>query len=264
MEIEIDLHKSVDENAGIYFDLSKKAKKKLEGAKAALADSKKKLAELQKQESKFWEEEEKKRLEKEAKAARPKEWYEKFHWFISSEGYLCIGGKDATTNEIIIKKHLDKDDLVFHTEMSGSPFFVIKDGQKASDITLNEAAQAAAIYSRAWKGGYTQAEVFSVLPEQVSKEARSGEFIAKGSFMVYGKKTSYQPKLECAIGLIEEKLIVGGPVSAVQKQTAHYYIIIPGHEKKSELGKKLIRLLKGGDLDDIIKFLPGEGEIKKR
>ena len=29
-----------------------------------------------------------------------KEWYEKFRWFYSSEGFLCIGGRDSTTNDI--------------------------------------------------------------------------------------------------------------------------------------------------------------------
>lgn len=267
MEIEIDLNKSVDENAGTYFDLAKKAKKKLEGAKTALIDSKKKLTALQQQESKFWEEEAKKQREKEEKSAQKKEWYEKFHWFISSEGFLCIGGKDSTSNEIIIKKHLDKDDLVFHTEMSGSPFFVIKDGQKCGEETKKETAQAVAIYSRAWKAGFPAAEVFSVLPEQVSKEAKAGEFMQKGSFMIYGKKTFYTAKLECAIGLVETenmKKIIGGPVSAIAKQTSDYLLILPGQTKKSELAKKIVYLLKGGDLDDIIKFLPGEGEMKKK
>src|SRR3989344_3046224 len=99
MDIEIDLHKSVDENAGIYFDLSKKNKKKLEGARAALKETQKKLVQLQKQEHTFREEETKKR----EKTQRKREWYERFHWFISSEGFLCIGGKDATSNEIVIK-----------------------------------------------------------------------------------------------------------------------------------------------------------------
>ena len=259
MEIEINLNKSVDENAGIYFDLAKKAKKKLEGAKKALADSNKKLEQLKKQEEKFWKEEEKKSQKKERKL----EWYEKFHWFISSEGFLCIGGKDATTNEIIIKKHTDKEDLVFHTDMAGSPFFVIKNGQEASEDTLNETAQAVGVYSRAWKMGHTSADVFYVKPEQVSKEAQSGEYMSKGSFMIRGKTTYIYPKVEYAIGLIGEE-IIGGPVTAIKKKTANFIVVIPGKEKKSSLAKTIKSKLKGGDLDEIIKFLPAGGaEIKK-
>jgi len=260
MEIEIDLTKSVDENAGTYFNLAKKAKKKIEGAKKAVEVSKKKLEKLQKDEDKFMEVETKKLEKKE----RKKEWYEKFHWFISSEDFLCIGGKDATTNEIIIKKHTDKDDLVFHTDMAGSPFFIIKNGQEASEATIEETAQAVAVYSRAWKLGHTTADVFYVKPEQVSKEAQSGEYMSKGSFMVRGKSTYLHPKLQYAIGLLNEE-IIGGPVNAIKKRTKNFILVMSGKEKKSSLAKKIRSKLKGGDLDDIIKFLPAGGaEIKKK
>lgn len=260
MEIEFDLNKSVDENAGDYFDLSKKAKKKLEGAKEALKDSEKKLVKLRKEEDKFWEEEKK----KQTKINRKREWYEKFHWFISSEDFLCIGGKDATSNEIIIKKHTDKEDLVFHTDMAGSPFFVIKNGQEAGEESIKEAAQAVAVYSKAWKSGYSTADVFYVKPEQVTKEAKAGEHLAKGSFMVYGKTQYLHPLLEYALGLVDG-VIIGGPINAVKKRTENYVVVISGREKKSSLAKKIKSKLKGGDLDDIIKFLPaGGGEIKKR
>jgi len=259
VEIEFYLNKSVDENAGKYFDLSKKNKKKLEGAKEALSDSKKKLTKLEKEEEKFWEEEKKRQKKKE----RKKEWYEKFHWFISSEGFLCIGGKDATSNEIIVKKHMEEKDLVFHTDMAGSPFFIIKNGQEAGEDSLNETAQAVAVYSKAWKLGHTTADVFYVKPDQVTKEAQSGEHVPKGAFMIYGKTQYIHPKLEYAIGLIEEE-IVGGPLTAITSRTKNFFVVIPGREKKSALAKKMKIKLKGGDLDDIIKFLPsGGGEIKK-
>ena len=81
--------------------------------------------------------------------------------------------------------------------------------------------------------------------------------------MVYGKTTYLHPKMEYAIGLIDNQ-IIGGPVSAVKKQTTNYLIVIVGDEKKSSLAKKIRAKLKGGDLDDIIAFLPaGGGEIKK-
>ena len=259
MEIEFDLKKSVDENAGIYFNLAKKSKKKLEGANKALEDSKKKLEKLKKDENKFMET----ALKKLEKKDRKLEWYEKFHWFISSEDFLCIGGKDATSNEIVIKKHTDKEDLVFHTDMAGSPFFIIKNGQSAKEETINETAQAVAVYSRAWKLGHTTADVFYVKPEQVSKEAQSGEYMSKGSFMVRGKTTYIHPKLEYAIGLVEDE-IVGGPITAIKKKTNKFVIVIPGREKKSSMAKKIKAKLKGGDLDEIIKFLPAGGSVIKK
>jgi len=257
MEIEIDLNKSVEENAGVYFDKAKKAKKKLKGALEALEESKKKLSKLEKEEEKFVEE------EKKVKKEKKREWYEKFHWFISSEGFLCIGGKDATSNEIIVKKHAEKGDLVFHTDMPGSPFFIVKNGVEAGEETLSEAAQATASYSRAWKLGLGTAEVYCIGPEQVSKKSKAGEYMAKGAFMIYGKRKYFNPRLEYAIGLVDE-VIIGGPLSAVKAKTNKYVIVGMGREKKSSLAKKIKAKLKGGDLDEIVKFLPaGGGVIKK-
>ncbi len=259
MEIELDLAKSVEENAGKYFEAAKKSKKKLEGAQKALQETEKKLEQLFQQESKFLDEAAKKQVKREKKH----EWYEKFHWFISSEGFLCIGGKDATSNELVIKKHTEKNDLVLHTDMAGSPFFVIKNGQEAGEQTIKEAAQAVAAHSRAWKFGHTSADVFYVKPEQVTKEAKPGEYVPKGSFMIYGKTQYLHPQLEYAIGLVDET-VIGGPKSAVEKQTKNFVLVIPGRESKGSLAKKIKHKLRGGDLDDIIKFLPaGGGELKK-
>ena len=259
MQLEFDLQKSVDENAGIYYDLAKKSKKKIHGAQEVIDDAIKKLEKLRKDESTFFEQEEK----KQAKVQRKKEWYEKFHWFISSEGFLCIGGKDATTNEIVIKKHLDKDDIVLHTEAPGSPFFVIKNGQQATIKSITEASQAVASLSKAWKRGLGVAEVFSVKPDQVSKEAKSGEYMSKGSFMVYGKREFHHPHIEYAIGNVEGQ-VIGGPVDAVIPKTSKYVILIPGEEKKSDTAKKVKAKLGLTDLDEIMVFVPSGGaQIKK-
>lgn len=36
--------------------------------------------------------------------ARKTYWFEKFFWFISSENYLIIGGRDQQQNELIVKR----------------------------------------------------------------------------------------------------------------------------------------------------------------
>lgn len=259
MLIEFDLIKSVDENAGKYFDLAKKQKKKITGATSAIKDAKHKLKTILEQEEKFQEEEQ----IKAQKTTRKKEWYEKFHWFESSEGLLCIGGRDATSNEIIIKKHMEPDDLVFHTDAPGSPFFLIKNASKATKITIEETAQAVAVYSKAWKQGHASTDVFYVKPEQVTKEAKSGEYMSKGAFMVYGKREYIRCKLEYCIGLIEN-IIIGGPRTAIETKTKNFITLVPGDEKKSDTVKKTKQKLGGGDLDEIMPFVPSGGaEIKK-
>ena len=42
--------------------------------------------------------------------ARRKHWFEKFHWFITSDDYLVLGGRDAQQNEQLVKRYLRPGD----------------------------------------------------------------------------------------------------------------------------------------------------------
>jgi predicted ribosome quality control (RQC) complex YloA/Tae2 family protein len=256
MKLTLDLKKTVDQNASDYFEKAKKAKKKLEGARKAIEKTRLKLSA-----------EKEKKIVVEKKLFKPskKDWFENFRWCYSSEGFLMIGGRDAATNEIVIKKHTEKNDLVFHTDMAGSPFVVIKnpENNNISEETKQEAAQLTAAYSRAWKQGITSLEVFCVLPEQVSKQARAGEFLAKGAFMIYGKKSFYSPEVKLAIGVYQGK-VMAGPLSAVKAHCKPYVEVMPGEEKPSSIAKLIQKRLNAA-LDDIIRVLPGGGcSIKKQ
>ena len=61
-----------------------------------------------------------------------REWYEKFRWFTSSDGFLVVAGKDTVSNEVLIKKYAKQEDVVFHAEISGAPFTVVKTEGKPS------------------------------------------------------------------------------------------------------------------------------------
>ncbi len=265
MKLKLYVDKSLEKNAEVYFEKAKKLKKKLVGARKALEESRRKLDELTSKkdsEEKRFEEE---KIKKEKEAAKIKRWHEKFHWFISSEGFLCVGGRDATSNELLIKKHTEKDDLVFHTDLAGSPFFIIKNPEK-KDIgksTIEEPATATASYSRAWKQGINVTDVYYITSEQVSKTPQSGEHMGKGAFMIYGKRNYLRPRLEIAIGMTKDEELMAGPVEAIRKNCAKYVVVIQGKNKKGEISKK-IRAKIGGELDDIIAGLPNGGiDIKK-
>ena len=254
MKVTIDINRSLEQNASLYFDEAKKLKKKVSGVEATIASTNKKLKK------------EERKVEQEMpveKVIRKKQWYEKFRWFISSEGFLVIGGRDATTNEIIIKKHAEKEDLVFHTDMAGSPFFVVKSlGKKIGSPTLEEAANATCSFSRAWKLGLGASDVFYVEPDQVSKEAQAGEYLAKGSFMIKGKTNYVDNRMDVAVG-IHDGAVMAGPFSAVSSHCKDVLIIEQGDGKPSEIAKK-IRSRIGGELDEIIRALPAGGlRLKK-
>ena len=257
----LDLTKTVEENAAEYFEAAKKVKKKLKGAEEALQQNLKKLKELEAKKEKFDAEEQKKAIF----VQRKREWYEKFRWFISSEGFLVIGGRDATSNEVVIKKHTEKNDLVLHTDMAGSPFFVVKaEGKKIPEATIREAADATCTFSRAWKLGLQTSDVFYVSPEQVSKKTKAGEYMGKGAFMVYGKSNYVENKINLAIGVTLNKAVMAGPEEAIKKNCEKYVSLRPGEEKASSIAKKINYKLGGNlDLDEIIRSLPG-GEFEFR
>ncbi|GIU69554.1 MAG: hypothetical protein KatS3mg002_0790 [Candidatus Woesearchaeota archaeon] len=251
MEISLDLSKSLEKNAGDYFDKAKKLKKKLTGIKEIIEKSEQKLLNI-------------KLPEKKKNIIKKKEWYEKFRWFISSDDFLVIGGRDATTNDIIIKKYTEKFDIVFHTELPGSPFVVIKNPSEIEipERTLIEAAEFCASYSKSWKSGRGSAEVFYVNPQQLTKEVPSGMAgLAKGAFMIYGKRNFMEAKLNIALCNLDNK-IMAGPLSAIRKHSDKIVEIIPGNEKISDVAKKIQKII-GGDLDEIIRALPSECTIKK-
>jgi len=253
--LALDLTKGIEENAAVYFEKAKKAKKKIEGAEAALNESLKKIKELEGKKEKQVLEKAKQDKLKERKA----EWYEKFRWFISSEGFLVIGGRDATSNEVVIKKHLDANDLVLHTDMAGSPFFVIKSGGKQiGEKTRHETADATCTFSRAWKLGLQTSTVFYVNPDQVSKKTKSGEFMGKGAFMIYGKTNYIDNKVNLAIGITKDQQVMAGPLESVKAHCSNYVILDQGDEKVSKIAKYIQHKI-GGSLDEIIRALPSGG-----
>ncbi len=251
-KIKLFIEKSIEENAGIYFDRVKKLKGKLEGAKNALEESRKKfkILEARKLESE---------KPQEKIPQRKKEWFEKFRWFVSSEGFLVIGGRDASTNDILIKKFTENNDIVFHTEMAGSPFFVVKSENKPiGEQTIQETADATASFSKAWKLGLSSTQIFYVSPEQVSKKAPTGEYITKGAFMIYGKKNNLQNSVNLAVGIDENGKIFCAPLNAVKANSKKFIEISQGDKKPSEIAKVILKVL-GGSLDDIIRALPAGG-----
>jgi predicted ribosome quality control (RQC) complex YloA/Tae2 family protein len=260
-ELALDLTKSLEQNAGDYYERAKKAKSKIDGAQKTLADVKQKLIKLDyKRES----------MQKQYAVTAPKfiekkktAWYEKFHWFITSSGLLAVGGKDATTNEILVKKHMEINDVVFHTEIAGSPFFILKEARdKAKDIDLKEVAQATASYSAAWKLGVGSTDVYQIKPEQVTKQANPGEYLGKGSFMIRGKKNYFRSTvLELSIGIDDNGKLMAGPISAVKKHFTKYKVIRQGDLKKSDIAKSIAKDF-SVSVDEVMQLIPtGESKI---
>ena len=257
MEIEIDLNKTIEENATKYYNKSKLARKKVEGLKRAIVITKK-IAE--------------KRAPKVKKEIKKHKWFEKYRWFFTSDGLLVVGGKTAIQNEEIVKKRMDKRDIYFHAEVYGAPHCVVKISESkfktVPEQSMKEAAQFAATFSKAFETGQSTADSYSVKPNQVSKRAPSGTSLATGAFMIYGERSWFKKTaLSCGIGYLQkEKILMSGPLSAVKRKAIHVFELKYGTVEKNKTAKNLQAKYKEKGLifsnEEILSLLPnGKFEI---
>jgi predicted ribosome quality control (RQC) complex YloA/Tae2 family protein len=255
MKVEIDARKSIHENASAYYDKAKKIKAKISGLERAIEQTKKLIAEEERKSAEI----------PQKKIVREKDWFEKFHYFVTPNSRLAIGGKDAKSNDIIVKKHMEKNDLYFHADIVGAPSVILKNGQGADVVDLHDTAQFAGSFSSAWKKELGAVDVFYVKPEQVKTAAKSGEFLAKGSFVITGEKSYFKKvPVELAIAYLAGKLIIG-PAETIRGRTNDYLVIQPARETKGESAKKILHVLKEKfpqaqiDLDWLMQLLPTGG-----
>ena len=250
---------TIPENAENYYEKSKKAKRKTKGALIAIENTKKQLEEIKSKKDSAMENISvpKKRVKKNLK------WYEKLRWFVSSDDVLVVGGRDANSNESVVKKYLEPNDIYLHADIHGATSTAIKlNGHKLNDNLLKESGEFAASFSSAWSKGFTSQDVFWVHPDQVSKTPEAGEFLAKGSFVIRGHRNYIRgARLKLAVGIVdyEGKRIMAGPIEALEKHSQNFVVLKPGFTKKEAIAKKILHKINEDDLitlDDIIRVLP--------
>jgi hypothetical protein len=127
--------------------------------------------------------------------------------------------------------------------MHGAPSIVVKMKEGMTEKTLHEACEFAVATSKAWNAKIGSAAGYWVLPEQVSKTPQSGEYLAKGAFVIRGKR-NYSNKLEIKLGVGETEVegarkIMCAPESAIRTRCQRFLMIRPGDMDKNEVAKKL-------------------------
>ena len=257
--INIDPKLTIPENAEAYYEKAKKAKRKTKGALIAIENTKRQLEDIKAKKDSAMENiaVPKKRVKKDLK------WYEKLRWFVSSDGILVVGGRDANSNENVVKKYLEPNDIYLHADIHGASSTVIKlNDTELNDNILKESGEFAASFSSAWSKGFTSQDVFWVHPDQVSKTPEAGEFLAKGSFVIRGHRNYIRSaRVKIAIGIVdyEGKRIMAGPIEALEAHCENFVVLKPGFTKKEAIAKKILHKINEDDLitlDDIIRVLP--------
>ena len=266
-KIKIDTNSSLQALASVLFNEAKRQKAAIVSIERLQKKTEKDLEKLRKQvevskDSIFVTE------------IKKKNWYERYRWFNTSDDTLAIGGRDSSSNMAIIRKHLENSDRVFHADIFGSPFFILKAGKETTDSSLNEVAHATVCFSRAWREAMYGLKAFWVNPEQVKKGAPSGQFLSKGSFVIEGQRNYVRvATLKLGVGLLKQDdryIVVCGPPTCIKKNCVCYSMIEPGGLEMTDAAKKIkiefVNMkgdaVKSISVDDFVRVLPaGESHV---
>lgn len=197
ISVWIDISLSPFANARLYFESKKSAESKQikveKSTEFALKNAKKKI-----------EQDLKNKLKTEndsLKHIRPKYWFEKFLWFVSSEGYLCLAGRDNSQVDMIYYRHFNDNDYFVSSDIEGSLKVFIKNPFKGEGIppsTLMQAGIFAISASSAWNGKVTTS-AWLLHGTEISKKDFDGSLVSSGNFNYKAKKT-YLPPCQLVMG----------------------------------------------------------------
>jgi predicted ribosome quality control (RQC) complex YloA/Tae2 family protein len=256
LELLLDVRKGARENVARLFSESKDSAGKAARTAAQLDETRRTIE----------------RLEREGlpgelapggkRRARRKQWFEKYRWFISSDGNVVVGGRDASTNDRVVKRHLGERDVYAHADIHGAPSVVVKAAQGQPEIperTLREACQFALATAKAWAAGLASGSAYWVRPDQVSKTPESGEYLPRGAFIVRGRKNAYRDlELRLAVGFIDldgERVLMCGPPAAVAARAGKHVIIEPGEDEPRAVAARAATEL-GAPTEELRRLLP--------
>ena len=264
--VPLSLDRSPRESARELFEEAKRQQGKLAGARAALAET------------------EARRTGTAARAERPRRataeptrrskphWFERFRWFVSSEGAVVIAGRDAASNDLVVRRNLKDGDRYVHADLHGAASVIVKHpapgASEITEVTLREAGQWAVVYSKAWRAGLASASAFWVEPDQVSKAGASGEFVARGAWAIHGTKHVMRDlPLEIGIGTIDyegDALWSSAPPSALRARGTLRATLVPGEERERAAVEVALATEVGLPRERLQSLLPAGGIVVRR
>lgn len=259
LRFSLRLNRPVGKQIEALFEEAKEYARKADRAEEVLKKLEEELADLENKRAEV-----EKAAAEQVRKAIERAWFERYRWFLAVGEIPVLGGRDASQNESLVRRYLKDDYLFFHADVPGASAVVAK--PTSDEMALLEIARFAASYSRAWKIGVHAVDVFYVPGRQVSKQPPSGEYLAKGSFMIYGSKNYIRNvRLELAIGVRDDggvKRVVAAPTRSIERLAEKYVVLTPGSAEKSRLAKELAKRWRAEQLiDEITAALPGPSNI---
>ncbi|RLV91851.1 Ribosome quality control complex subunit 2 [Spathaspora sp. JA1] len=230
----IDLSLTSFANARSYFDTKKTAATKQEkvekNTKIALKNAERKithdLSKNLKQENDS------------LKQMRPKYWFEKFYWFVTNEGYLCLAGRDNSQIDMIYYRHFSDNDYFVSSDLEGSLKVFVKNPFKGEPVPPSSIMQAgifAMSASSGWNGKVTTS-AWVLHGDQISKRDYDGSLISSGEFR-YTSKKEYLPPAQLVMGfglygLVDEESTKRYADTRVSREQEHGLKVVVDNKKR--------------------------------
>lgn len=258
-QVALDYSVGIDENANRLYSQAKELREKAAGAREALEETRKAMA---KREAKGLKDAQQAR---DRMAPTKRFWFETYKWFFTSNGRLVLGGRDAKSNDQVVKKHLGDRERYAHADFHGAPSIVLKDGAEATEQEMREVCQFALCHSKAWNAGAAEGTAYWVLPDQVSKRPEAGEFAPRGAFIIRGKR-NYEHHLPLELVIAEVQVEGSRKIACAPKESVNSerrVTIIPGKMPRGKASSALARAF-GVPEEEISRIMPpGDLEIRE-
>ncbi len=263
MEFELDLSSDVIGNANAIYELSKKEKRRAEGLDQGINATQEKLSALVEAANEEEDGDLPTGMVGKQKGRRLRSfWFESFRWCFTTDNILLLAGRDARSNEKLVKKYMRETDLYAHADISGAASVVIRaeKDMEVPETSKEEGCHLSVLQSKAWHSKVGSAGAYWVQSHQVSRTPQSGEFVAKGSFIIRGRKNlMVKLPLVGAIGTVYiegvPKAMFGPERSVASRCSGSYYRLTPGRTEKNDAAKVISASL-GCELDQVLSVLP--------
>lgn len=197
LNVDIDLTQSAFANASLYFGQKKEASSKQakveKNSNMAMRNAEKRV-----------ERDLAKKLKNEVdalKTIRHKYWFEKYFWFVSSEGYLCLAGRDEIQTDMIYYRHFGDDGYFVSSDIEGSLKVFILNPFPHEDIsptTLFQAGVFALLTSVAWNSK-ASSSAWWLKGKDVTKKEFDGSLLGPGR-IAYKAERNYMPPAQLVMG----------------------------------------------------------------
>ncbi|MDD1771367.1 MAG: NFACT family protein [Methanomassiliicoccales archaeon] len=252
-QVTLDYTVGIDENANRLYSKAKELKEKTSGAREAMDETRAAIA------KRVVRGQKEALQEKEKTAPTKRFWYEAYKWFLTSGGHLVVGGRDAKSNDQVVKKHLGDNERYSHADLHGAPSIVLKEGANATEEEMKEVCQFALCHSKAWNAGAAEGTAYWVLPDQVSKRPEAGEFAPRGAFIIRGKRNYiYHLPLEMWVAEVQidgTRKIMCAPKESIFGRTEKYVVLGPGSAPRGRTSAALARAFQVPE-EEISRILP--------